>query len=53
VIEHTLIPLKDGTMLAARKIQQSKQCNAEKGQMIHDPANALAAAAPSDTKLRG
>jgi hypothetical protein len=23
------------------------------GQMIHDPANALAAAAPSDTKLRG
>jgi len=25
----------------------------EEGQMIHDPANALAAAAPSDTKLRG
>ena len=53
VIEHTLIPLKDGTTSAARKIQQSKQCNAEKGQMIHDPANVMAAASPSDTKLRG
>ncbi len=53
VIEHTLIPLKDGTTSAARKIQQSKHCNAEKGQMIHDPANVVAAASPSDTKLRG
>ena len=30
-----------------------RQTNAVEGQIIHDPANALAAAAPSDTKLRG
>jgi hypothetical protein len=32
---------------------QLKQCNAEEGQMIHDPANVLAAQSPLDTKLRG
>jgi hypothetical protein len=29
-----------------------RHTNAEEGQMIHDPANAVAAASPSDTKLR-
>jgi hypothetical protein len=32
---------------------QSKHCNSEEGQMVHDPANVLAAQSPLDTKLRG